>query len=68
MAQAILGASGAFLGIAAASIAAHPVAVAAGSLVALVGARLLGISVRGNPARRELALVADRKPIRKRAA
>jgi hypothetical protein len=68
LAQAFLGASGAFAGIAAASIATHPLAVAAGSLVALVGARLLGISVRRDPAPRELALVADRKSSRRRAA
>ncbi|MBX3175314.1 MAG: hypothetical protein KF709_12945 [Gemmatimonadaceae bacterium] len=68
LAQAFLGASGAFAGIAAASIATHPVAVAAGSLLALAGARLLGISVRSNSAPRELALVPDRKSSRKRAA
>lgn len=66
LAQAFLGASGAFAGIAAASIAVHPAAVIGGSVLALVGARLLGISVRGAPATSEQAPLDDRMPMPKR--
>ncbi len=68
LAQAFLGASGAFTGIAAASIASHPVPVLAGALIALLGARLLGISVRGTSRPRALTSIDGHKASRKRAA
>jgi hypothetical protein len=68
LAQAFLGASGAFTGIAAASIASHPVAILAGSVIALLGARLLGISVRGASRPRAMASIDGHKASRKRAA
>lgn len=68
LAQAFLGASGAFAGVAVVSIAAHPVGVIVGSLVALAGARLLGISVRVAPAARVRQALHERAPTRDRAA
>ncbi len=66
--QAFLGASTTFAGVAAVSIASHPAVLLAGSLIALMGARLIGISVRDAATSRERPTLDDRIPGRKRAA
>lgn len=68
LAYAFVGASGAFVGIVTASLASHPAAVALGSVLALLGARFLGVSLRGIPRPPELGVVADRNAVRRRAA
>jgi putative Ca2+/H+ antiporter (TMEM165/GDT1 family) len=68
LAQAFLGAWGTCAGVATVTMASHPAAIIGGSLLALVGARLLGVSVRGGLERDSGSARSEQLVARKRAA